>query len=63
MTDDQRRKYIDQNLVKTLDAAIYTKGTRSLYGKKGRKVGHDETDDDEDENEDGEDDEDEGDDE
>lgn len=53
MTDADRRKYIDAKLVKALDNIIETKGTRSLYGKKGRDVGDQET---EDEDEDGEDD-------
>lgn len=53
MTDADRRMHIDAKLVKSLDKVIKTKDTRSLYGKKGRDVGEQKT---EDEDEDGEDD-------
>ena len=49
MTEEQRRKHIDAKLVKTLDGIIETKGTRSMYGKKGRNVGDQETEDEENE--------------
>lgn len=56
MTTEQRRTLIDDDLVRTLDNVIETKGTRSMYGPKGRDVGEEETEDDED-GEEGEDDE------
>ena len=43
MTDAERRKHIDADLVRSLDDAIYTTGTRSLYGEVGRDVGDYET--------------------
>lgn len=48
MTDADRRKHIDADLVKSLDKVIKTKGTRSLYGRKGREVGDVETEDEDD---------------